>query len=70
MEKKHVSAFALYQNALLTSTPEVKTSSVKVLRVKLLLLVFARLQVQIGHVFFYSVLFCRQTSTVLTNQLK
>ncbi|XP_014000450.2 ribosomal oxygenase 1 [Salmo salar] len=30
MEKKHVSAFALYQNALLTSTPEVKTSSVKI----------------------------------------
>ncbi|XP_024276430.1 ribosomal oxygenase 1-like [Oncorhynchus tshawytscha] len=30
MEKKHVSAFELYQNALLASTPEVKTSSVKI----------------------------------------
>ncbi|CAB1343079.1 unnamed protein product [Coregonus sp. 'balchen'] len=30
MEKKHVSAFALYQNALLASTPEVKTSTVKI----------------------------------------
>uniref|UniRef100_A0A8C7M5G4 Bifunctional lysine-specific demethylase and histidyl-hydroxylase n=1 Tax=Oncorhynchus kisutch TaxID=8019 RepID=A0A8C7M5G4_ONCKI len=30
MEKKHVSAFELYQNAVLASTPEVKTSSVKV----------------------------------------
>ncbi|XP_024234309.1 ribosomal oxygenase 1 [Oncorhynchus tshawytscha] len=30
MEKKHVSAFELYQNALLESTPEVKPSSVQV----------------------------------------
>ncbi|XP_021467971.2 ribosomal oxygenase 1 [Oncorhynchus mykiss] len=30
MDKKHVSAFELYQNALLASTPEVKTSSVKI----------------------------------------
>nr|XP_046147875.1 ribosomal oxygenase 1-like [Oncorhynchus gorbuscha] len=30
MEKKHVSAFELYQKALLASTPEVKISSVKI----------------------------------------
>uniref|UniRef100_A0A3P8ZQZ4 Bifunctional lysine-specific demethylase and histidyl-hydroxylase n=1 Tax=Esox lucius TaxID=8010 RepID=A0A3P8ZQZ4_ESOLU len=48
MEKKHVSAFALYQTALLkSSSPEVKTSSMQVLGVTVLLFF---LQFQITYV--------------------